>query len=55
MLKFVRARKERQGRRKIDKWAEAGAGAGANIHIFVLSDLENNGFPEKLRRQNMNI
>ena len=28
---------------------------GANIHIFVFTDLENNGFQKTLIRQNMNI
>ena len=39
-----------QGPRKIVK-----GGGGANIHIFVFTDLENNGFQKKLIRQNMNI
>ena len=37
-----------RGRQKIDKW-------GANIHIFVFKNLENNGFQKKLIRQNVNI
>ena len=28
---------------------------GANIHVFVVTDLENNGFQKKLIRQHMNI
>ena len=30
-------------------------GGGANIHIFVFTDLEKNGFQKKLIRHNMNI
>ena len=37
-----------QWRRKIDNW-------GANIHIFVFTDLKNNLFQEKLIMQNTNI
>ena len=37
-----------QGPPKIVKW-------GANIHIFVFTYLENNGFQKKLIMQNINI